>query len=119
EERLLRHGGLPADGVDHRPITRVERGSPIRYPASLCRVEKIESDDVEAEAGERAGAVDHPRASLTRAGAVPEDEHGVDGIMVRRVDERRRCPSRPDHDVQLVRISQADPGPPRRSSNRW
>ena len=49
-------------------------GAPIREPASLFRVEKIEGDEVEAERGERARVVDHERAALAGAGAVREDE---------------------------------------------
>ena len=45
---------------------------------SLFGVEEVEGDDVEAECGQRAGELDHPRTALTRAGAVRQNQRGAD-----------------------------------------
>src|SRR5476651_517561 len=74
EERALRARQLRANRVDDRAITRLERRRAIRNLPPLLGVEKIEGDDVDAQRRQRVCEVDHERAALPGAGAMPEDE---------------------------------------------
>ena len=84
-------------------------------------VEEIEGDDREAESAEGARAFDHPRMTLARAGAMPENQHGargarltvrphaarLPGAVVCRIHETRRRDTRLDHQRELLRTFQA------------
>ena len=78
EQRAPRRVDRGAHRVDHRAIAGFERRRAIRNLAPLLGVEKIEGDDVDAERGQRVREVDHERAALAGAGAVPEDQRGAD-----------------------------------------
>jgi hypothetical protein len=74
EQGALRRGELSVYRRNDGSVTRLEDRRAIRNASAMFRVGKVEGDHIHAEGRDGAGEVDHERAALTGAGAVPEDQ---------------------------------------------
>jgi len=81
---------MPTRRVDGSAVARIEHVGPVRKPAALLGVQKVESHDVDAACGEPPREVDHERAVLSGAGAVREYERGVCDRGGRGIRDRAR-----------------------------